>query len=82
MDEAFKEYTKYYNLRSRPVSYKVGQKVWKKRFKQSNAGRNYNAKYDDLFEPVTIVKKLGNVYEVKNAKGKNLGTVHAKDLKP
>jgi hypothetical protein len=81
MNQAFESYTGYYNLRTRPVTFSVGQRVWKNRFKQSKASNNYNAKYDDLYEPVTIIRKTGNVYEVKNAKGKNLGTVHAKDLK-
>ncbi len=76
-----KLYTQYYNLRTRPISFQVGQKVWKKRFKQSKASQNYNAKYDDIYEQVVITKKIGNIYEVKNIRGKALGTVHAKDLK-
>lgn len=82
IQEAFKAYSHHYNLRTRPVAYNVGQKVWKKRFKQSNAARGYNAKYDDMYEPVIITEKRGSVYVVKNMKGKSLGTVHAKDLKP
>jgi hypothetical protein len=79
--KAYEQYSKGYNLRSRNVSYKVGQTVWKKRYKQSKAIDKYNAKLDDLYEPVTVTSRIGNIYEVKNAKGKNLGTVHAKDLK-
>jgi transposase InsO family protein len=81
IDDAFSNYTQYYNLRTRPINFQVGQKVWKRRFKQSKASQNYNAKYDDIYEQVVITKKIGNIYEVRNMKGKALGTVHAKDLK-
>jgi predicted chitinase len=81
MEQAFNKYTHYYNLKSRPIKFTIGQKVWKKRFRQSKLAKNYNAKYDDIYEPVIILKKMGNVYEIKNDKGKYLGTVHAKDLK-
>jgi hypothetical protein len=50
IDQAFESYAGYYNLRTRPVSFSVGQRVWKKRFKQSKASNNYNAKYDDIYE--------------------------------
>jgi hypothetical protein len=81
IDDTFSNYTQYYNLRFRPISLQVGQKVWKKRFKQSKASQNYDAKYDDIYEQVVVTKKIGNIYEDKNMRGKALGTVHAKDLK-
>jgi hypothetical protein len=82
IEDAYMNYSKNYNLRTRNIQFQIGQVVWKKRFRQSKAIDNYNAKLDDLYEPVTIIKRLGSVYEVKNAQGKNIGTVHAKDLKP
>jgi transposase InsO family protein len=81
ISKAYESYSKHYNLRTRQISYEVGQTVWKKRYRQSKAIDRYNAKLDDLYEPVTIIKRTGNIYEVRNANGKNLGTVHAKDLK-
>jgi hypothetical protein len=81
ISKAYESYSKNYNLRTRPIAYDIGQPVWKKRFRQSKAIDHYNAKLDDIYEPVTIVKRIGNIYDVRNANGKNLGTVHATDLK-
>lgn len=73
-----------YDLRRRPVSYMVGDYVWKKNFPLSNASKHFSAKLDKKFTgPHRIKKKLGScVYELEDRNGRSVGEYHVKDLKP
>lgn len=71
-----------YNLRSREVSYTVGQEIFRRNFKQSNFEQGYNAKLAPAFLKARIRKKIGNsYYELEDLKGNSVGTYHAKDIR-
>lgn len=72
-----------YNLRTRPISYSVGQIVYRRNFAQSNMDKAFNAKLAPLFIQARIKSKVGNnYYELEGLDGKHMGTYHAKDIKP
>lgn len=76
---------KTYNLRHRKFcpTYHVGQKVYKRNFRQSSAAERYNAKYGPLYMPCVIVARRGSSsYEVADSSGKILGVFSAADLRP
>lgn len=81
-EKQFCRNAKTYNLRSREVSYIIGQEVYRRNFKQSNFEQGYNAKLAPTFVKARIRKKLGNsYYELEDLKGCPIGTYHAKDIK-
>lgn len=85
LEKAYKKAEHNYNLRIRknPDEYKIGQLVYRKNFKISNAGERYNAKYGPLFVPCKIVGKRGNSsYELEEIGGKKLGWWPACHIKP
>uniref|UniRef100_A0A8D8DGZ8 (northern house mosquito) hypothetical protein n=1 Tax=Culex pipiens TaxID=7175 RepID=A0A8D8DGZ8_CULPI len=64
------------------TSFDVGQRVYKKSFRQSSAGDQYNAKLGPQYTPCIIVRKKGtSSYEVSDLNGKSLGVFSAADLK-
>lgn len=74
-----------YNLRIRkpPAGFDIGQSIYRKNFRVSNAGERYNAKYGPLFVPCKVVGKRGNSsYELQDSNGKNIGWWPACHLKP
>lgn len=73
-----------YNLRkrARPNEFTVGQQVYRRNFKQSNAGEYYNAKLAPMYLPCRILAKHGSSsYELEDLDGKNIGTWPAEHLK-
>lgn len=79
---AYERNKHYYNLRSRPQSFQVGQEVWRRNFVQSNFEKRLNAKFVPLFVNAKIKEKLGNhYYKLKDTDGKLIGTFHAKDIR-
>ena len=82
MDKQFSRNERSYNLRSREVSYSVGQEVYRRNFKQSNFEQNYNAKLAPTFLKARIRSKIGKAYyELEDLKGNLVGTYHAKDIR-
>jgi len=76
------ENEKRYNLRSKVVSFKAGQEVFRRNFKQSCFQSGYNAKFGPSFVKARVRKKLGNCYyELEDPQGRLLGTYHAKDIR-
>lgn len=74
---------KQYSLRARPISYNVGQEVYRRNFAQSSAEKNFNAKLSPMFVKAKIKEKLGNCYYIlEDLIGKSVGTYHGKDIKP
>lgn len=72
---------KQYNLRSRQVSYCVGQEVYRRNFSQSNFEKGYNAKLAPTFIKSRVRRKIGNCYyELEDLQGKLVGIYHAKDI--
>ncbi|KAH8415748.1 hypothetical protein KR222_000975 [Zaprionus bogoriensis] len=76
------ENEKRYNLRSKEVSFKVGQEVFRRNFKPSCFQSGYNAKFGPSFVKARVRNKLGNCYyELEDPQGRTLGTYHAKDIR-
>lgn len=81
--KAYETNVRQYNLRARPISYNIGQEVFRRNFAQSSADRRFNAKLSPMFVKARVKKKLGNCYFVlEDLEGKNVGTYHGKDIKP
>lgn len=83
LEESYLQRAHRYNLRARKIDYKVGEVVFKKNFKLSNAANDFMAKLDDQYEYVRIHEKVGNnCYRLVDTNGKILqGTYSTKDLK-
>lgn len=74
-----------YNLRSKTLApvYAIGQKVFRRNFRQSSAANSYNAKLDALYVPCTILARVGtSSYELADETGKSIGIFSVCDLKP
>lgn len=73
---------KTYNLKRRPVSFEVGDVIWKRTKFLSKASSKFMAKLAPKFEKAIITKKISsNVFRLNNVYGKNIGVWHAKDIK-
>nr|XP_043069731.1 uncharacterized protein LOC122322216 [Drosophila bipectinata] len=71
-----------YNARSREVTYREGQEIYRRNFKQSNFAAGYNAKLGPRYVKARVRKRTGNsTYELEDMQGRAIGTYHAKDLK-
>lgn len=81
--EAYENRKKRYNLRARKIEYKVGDVVYKKNFKLSDASQYYMAKLDKKFSPVRIKEKIGtNCYRLEDLNGNEFpGTYSTSELK-
>lgn len=72
-----------YNLRTRPISYSIGQTVYRKNFSQSSTEKSFNAKLAPVYVKAIVKSKLGtNYYVLEDVEGKSTGTYHAKDMRP
>ncbi len=79
---AYERYSKYYNLRARPVSFKAGDIVWRRNNVLSDKSKNIAKKLTKLFIECRILRKMGSCsYEIADLNGKYVGIYHAKDLK-
>jgi transposase len=74
---------KSYDLRRRPMHFKVGEKVLKRNYVLSDAAKHFSASLAPRFVGPFIIKKcLGpNVYELEDEGGNAVGNWHVKDLK-
>lgn len=82
MRKAYEENPRQYNLRSRPVSFRVGQEVFRRNFAQSNFEKNFNAKLSRPFLKARVRERLGNSYYIlEDLQGNLIGTFHAKDIR-
>lgn len=80
--KAHERSSRYYNLRTRPISFNVGDIVWKKNFTQSDASKKICAKLLDPFIKCKVKSKAGtNTYVLEDFNGKDLGLFHTKDIK-
>lgn len=81
--KAFETNRSQYNLRARPIAYDVGQTIFRRNFAQSNQEKRFNAKLAPLFIKAKIRSKVGNQYYLlEDLNGKEIGTFHAKDIRP
>ena len=82
LDKSHEKASKVYNLRSRPIEFKVGQIVYMKNHILSSMSKRINRKFVPKFIKCKIREKIGNnLYGVEDLKGKNIGKYHASDLK-
>ena len=82
MKKAYEQNQYYYNLRTRPQAFQVGQQVYRRNFAQSSTEKKFNAKFAPLFVKAEIKEKLGShYYMLQDMDGKAVGTYHAKDLR-
>lgn len=71
-----------YNLRTRAVSFKVGELVWRKLFTLSSKADHVNQKLNPKYVPAIVKAVLGhNLYELEDISSGKRGRYHAKDLK-
>lgn len=79
---AYERNVRSYNLRTRPVTYEPGQVVYRRNFAQSRAKDHFNSKLANQFEKAKIIARHGNCYyELQDMSGKNIGKLHAKDIR-
>lgn len=83
LEEAYDIRAHRYNLRARTIEYKVGDVVYKRNFKLSNASAKYTAKLDNQYEMVRIHERIGsNCYRLIDTNGKVLpGTYSTQDMR-
>lgn len=83
LHDAYLKNARHYNLRKRDISFRIGDKVWRKNKVLSQAGNKFSAKLAPRFVMCTVKKKFSKlVYELTNSDGSNAGKWHIKDLKP
>lgn len=84
LKRAHKKHQKTYNVRSKFVSYRPGQELFRRNFAQSDFAKNFNAKLGKKFIKCRVVRKVGScLYELEDMNGKKIPIkYHAKDLRP
>lgn len=80
---AHEQNSKRYNLRRRPVTYKVGDVVLKRNFTQSDAANYFSAKLAPRYVgPYVIAEQISPlVYTLADMNGKKIGRWHVTDFK-
>lgn len=75
---------KVYNLRRRPVTYNIGDRVWRKNKALSDAAKAIKAGLCPTFVgPFIVRQKIGAwTYELEDDTGRPVGVWHVQDLKP
>lgn len=80
--KAHEKNAKYYNKRRRDITYRVGDYVWKRSYRNSDGKKYFAAKLAPKYERCRIVGKLSPlVYELQDESGKSVGKWHIKDFK-
>lgn len=83
LEAAYDRHGKAYNARSREVSFRIGQEVYRRNFLVSNFAKGQNAKLGKQWVKARVVRKLGTaMYELEDMGGNILKLpYHAKDIK-
>lgn len=80
--KAYQEYSSRYNLRSRKITFEVGDLVLKRNFVLSDASKGISASLNPSYVKCFVKKKHGsNCYQLSSMEGKDLGVFSLKDLK-
>lgn len=83
LEKAHEKASRAYNIRTKPVNYKVGQEVFRKNHVLSNFKKGTNAKFSAKYVKCRVRSKVGNaLYDIEDLRGKLIGRFHASDLKP
>lgn len=81
--QAYESNAKQYNLRTRPISYNVGDEVFRRNFAQSSQEKKFNAKLAPIYIKAKVKEKIGSHYYIlQDLDSNNTGTYHAKDIRP
>ncbi|GLV37534.1 hypothetical protein CBL_20346 [Carabus blaptoides fortunei] len=81
--KAHERNARQYNLRRRPLSFSVGDTVWKRNYVLSDASEYIASKLAPRYIPCLVSKKVLHLtYRLKDSNGKDIGVWHVKDLKP
>lgn len=71
-----------YNLRTRAVSFKIGELVWRRTFQLSSKENQINQKLNPKFIPAIVREIIGaNLYLLEDVASGKRGRYHAKDIK-
>ena len=83
LKNAWGKHEKTYNRKSREVSFKPGQEVFRRNFAQSDFKNNFNAMLAKKFIKCRIVRKIGTaLYQLEDLKDKKIPfRYHATDLR-
>lgn len=82
LQKSYLKSKQHYDLRKRPLTFQVGDTVWKRNFILSDAAKKFSAKLAPKFLKCTVVRKHGDLaYELVDEFNKNIGRWHIKDLK-
>lgn len=81
---AHEKHETVYNTRTKFVSYRPGQELYRRSFAQSDFKKNFSAKLAKKFIKCRVVKKIGTaMYELEDMQGMPIEMrYHAKDLRP
>lgn len=78
LNEAREKATKYYNLRTRPVDYKIGDTVYRENTQLSEGAAYFSKKLSPRFVKSVIVEKTGtNTYKLKEMESGKENIYHA-----
>ncbi|KAI5750678.1 hypothetical protein M8J77_000323 [Diaphorina citri] len=80
---ASQQQSRYYNLRHRDVTYRVGDKVFRRNFRQSSANTGYNASLDrNWLGPFVVASQESPViFHLSTEEGEAAGRWHVRHLK-
>lgn len=82
LNKAYQRNEKQYNLRRRDISFKEGDKVWRRNKVLSDASNKFSAKLSPKYVLCVVSEKISRVvYNLKFLDGSDAGRWHVKDLK-
>lgn len=82
IDKAYLHSAKYYNLRKRNITYRVGDLVWKKNFVLSSAADKFTAKLAPKYVLCKVLRVCSPlIYDLVDENDKSLGKFHISHLK-
>lgn len=71
-----------YNLRARKFDYKIGDEIYRRNMKLSNAINHYSAKLGPKYVKCRVVERMGtNTYKTRDIDGNHVGVYHTSQLK-
>ena len=79
--KSHEENKKRYDLRTKPIEYTIGEKVYRRNFQLSKKIDHFSAKLGDQFVPCEVVDRIASgIYRLRDNNGR-LGNYHTKDMK-
>lgn len=80
--QAYEKAKKRYDLRTREITFSVGDVVYRRNYRLSDKAAGYTSKLAPRYIKAVIIEKLGKcVFRVKDVARNTVGTYHTKDLK-